>query len=209
MNGIMQKFGRFGTAVIVLAVVQTLALAWIVAGRVSILHSSNVVTLTTQPLDPRDLFRGDYVVLAYSISRLALDGLPGDKDLRQGDTIYVEIAPARETWRAVGVWRKAPKPAEGDKVIRGRIADVTKNIARVRATPFSNDMEEVPCNDCVMATVVYGIESYFVPEGKGRELETERNNHALSVDVALADDGEAAIKGVRVDGDLLYEEPLL
>lgn len=209
MNGLVKKFGRFGTAVILLAVIQTLALGWIIAGRVSILRSPDIVTLTTQPIDPRDLFRGDYVVLAYGISRLALDGLPGDKEFEQGDTIYVEITPARETWRAVGVWRAPPKPADGNKVIRGRIADVVKNIPRVRAIPFSGDMEEVPCNDCVMATVTYGIESYFVPEGEGRKLENARNSRALSVDVALAGNGEAAIKGVRVDGELLYEEPLL
>jgi len=206
MNG---NLTRFGLAVITLAVFQTLALGWIIAGRISILRSPDVVTLKTQPLDPRDLFRGDYVVLAYGISRLPLDGLPSDKDLKQGDTVYVEIAPAKDSWRAVGVWRKAPHPAGGDKVIRGRIAEISRSNARVRATPFSRDMQEVPCNDCVMASVTYGIESYFVPEGDGRKLEADRNAQSLSVDVALAGNGEAAIKGVRVDGDLLYEEPLL
>jgi uncharacterized membrane-anchored protein len=59
-----------------------------------------------------------------------------------------------------------------------------------------------------VASIAFGIESYFVPEGEGRTLEQERNARNLSVDVALASDGEAAIKGIRIDGQPVYEEPL-
>ena len=208
MNGLMKNFGRFGTAVFILAVIQTIILAWLVNGRVSILRSHDVVTLKSEPVDPRDLFRGDYVVLSYAISRLALDGLPGDKDLKQGDTVYVEISPKRDTWLAEGVWRKPPTPADGNKIIRGRVAGVTKNVPRVQPTHSGRDVEETPCPECEMVTLAYGIESYFVPEGQGRKLEEERNARALSVDVAIGRDGEAAIKGVRLNGNLLYEEPL-
>lgn len=203
------RFGRFGAAIIVLAALQTLVLVWMAGERISLLRSSDVVTLKTEPVDPRDLFRGDYVTLGYAISRLSLDGLAGDKDLAEGDTVYVEIAPASDTWRPVGAWRSYPKAAEGNKVIRGVVTGMLHGAPRVRPVPGSNDMEEEPCKSCTLATVSYGIESYFVPEGKGRELERERNDGSLSVDVALAGDGEAAIKGVRLDGELLYEEPLL
>lgn len=208
MNGLMKKLGRFGTAVLILALLQTIILVWLINGRVSILSSNDVVTLKSEPVDPRDLFRGDYVVLSYGISRLTLDGLKGDRDFRQGDTIYVEIGPRRDTWLAEGAWHSAPTPAQGNKVIRGRVTNVTKNVGRVRPTPSSRDVEETPCPDCEMLNVSYGIESYFVPEGQGRKLEEERNARALSVDVAIARDGEAAIKGIRLNGDLLYEEPL-
>lgn len=208
MNGLMKKFGRFGTAVLILALLQTIILVWLINGRVSILNSKDVVTLKSEPVDPRDLFRGDYVVLSYGISRLTLDGLKGDKDFRQGDTIYVEISPRRDTWLAEGAWHSAPMPAQGNSVIRGRVTNVAKNVGRVRPTPSSRDVEETPCADCEMLNVSYGIESYFVPEGQGRKLEEERNARALSVDVAIARDGEAAIKGIRLDGNLLYEEPL-
>ncbi len=47
--------------------------------------------------------------------------------------------------------------------------------------------------------VVYGIEAYFVPEGRGFEIET-----ADDVDVVVAVDGtgRAAIKHLIVDGDV-------
>lgn len=200
---------RFGTAIVALAVMQTLILGWMVAGRVSILRSSDTVTLKSEPVDPRDIFRGDYVTLAYGISRVSLNTTDGDKDLDLGDTVYVEIEPVGDNWRAAAIYRDYPKPAEGHKVIRGRIVDMTRGTPRMRPIPGSDQMESIPCPACVTAVVAYGIESYFVPEGQGRELEQERNASALSVDVALANDGEAAIKRLRIDGEPIYEEPLL
>lgn len=200
----IDRFGRFGAALIVLAVLQTLTLAWIVAGRIALLRSPDTVTLATEPVDPRDLFRGDYVTLAYDITRVTIGELPGDRDFSQGDAIYVELARDGEAWKAVGAWREYPEAAAENKVIRGRITHVARN-----AGPRSGPDEEAPCNGCVTATVAYGIESYFVPEGQGRDIEDARNARRLSVDVSLARDGEAAIKGLRLEGELLYEEPLL
>lgn len=200
---------RFGTAVILLAVAQTLILGWMVAGRILILRSPDTVTLASEPVDPRDIFRGDYVTLAYGISRISLDTTPADKDIDIGDTVYVEIKPVGDTWRAAAIRRAHTDPAEGNKVIRGRVVDMARGTPRMRPLPGSSEMESIPCPACVTAVVAYGIESYFVPEGKGRTLEEERNARALSVDVALASDGEAAIKGLRIDGEPVYEEPLL
>lgn len=200
----IDRFGRFGTALIVLVVLQTLVLGWLVASRIALLRSPDTVTLATEPVDPRDLFRGDYVTLTYGITRLTIGELPGDRDFSRGDAIHVELAPTGATWQAVGVWHDYPKPAGRNKVIRGRVTYVARNTG-----PLSGSDEETPCNGCVTATVVYGIESYFVPEGHGRDIEGARNARQLSVDVSLAGDGEAAIKGLRLDGELLYEEPLL
>jgi uncharacterized membrane-anchored protein len=200
---------RFGTSVIVLAAIQTLILVWMVWDRVSILHSKNVVTLISEPVDPRDIFRGDYVTLAYGISRVSLNTADGDKDFDLGNTAYVEIKPVGDTWRAVAIYHDYPKPAEGDKVIRGRIVDMARGTPRMRPIPGTSEMESIPCPACVTAVLAYGIESYFVPEGQGHALEEERNASSLSVDVALTGDGEAAIKGLRIDGEPIYEEPLL
>ncbi|MCE9651307.1 MAG: GDYXXLXY domain-containing protein [Parvibaculum sp.] len=182
------RLGRFGTAVVALAAVQTLILGWMVMDRIALLRSPDVVTLKSEPVDPRDLFRGDYVTLAYGISRLPLDGMPGETGFDIGDTIYIELAEAPDTWRAVAVYRNYPTPGLGHKVIRGRIVDMSRNP--------------------LVASIAFGIESYFVPEGEGRTLEQERNARNLSVDVALASDGEAAITGIRIEGELAYQEPL-
>lgn len=184
----INRFGRFGSAVIVLVVVQTLFLSAIIADRVMILRSPNVVTLLSEPVDPRDLFRGDYVTLGYAITTLSLTEINGDQTWADGETIYVELTPSQNNWRAVAAFHGHEVPALGNKIIRGTISyyDTTRNVARVD----------------------YGIERYYVPEGEGRVLEEERNKSALSVDVALGRDGEATIKGIRIDGKPVYEEPV-
>tara|TARA_R110000868_G_scaffold73378_2_gene212887 strand:+ start:3953 stop:4522 length:570 start_codon:yes stop_codon:yes gene_type:complete len=188
VNALLTRFGRFGLTVLVLVIIQTLILIWMVAGRVMILRSPDVVTLQSEPVDPRDLFRGDYVILSYAISSLSFTEINGDMKWQDGDTVYVELTPAQDTWRAVAAFHATVVPALGNKIIRGRIdyLDETRNVANVN----------------------YGIERYYVPEGEGRALEEERNKRALSVDVALATSGEAAVKGIRIDGEPVYVEPV-
>ncbi len=182
------RLGRFGSAVIVLVVIQTLILGWMVVDRVTILNSPDVVTLKSEPVDPRDLFRGDYVTLTYAITTLPLTAINGDMNWKTDQTIFVELAATKDDWQAIAAFHNDKVPAAGNKVIRGKIdyLDETRNIARVK----------------------YGIERYYVPEGEGRTLEDQRNKRALTVDVALANDGEAAIKGIRIDGKPVYQEPL-
>jgi uncharacterized membrane-anchored protein len=60
----------------------------------------------------------------------------------------------------------------------------------------------------VAVRVRYGIESYFVPEGQGRKLEALAREKKLATLIAVDDKGNAAIKGILVDGVLQYEEPL-
>src|SRR5262249_17994837 len=56
--------------------------------------------------------------------------------------------------------------------------------------------------------VQYGIESYFVPEGQGRRLEVLARDKRMAARVAVDSRGNAAIKGLVIDGVPQYEEPL-
>ena len=51
------------------------------------------IILKTQPVDPWDLFRGDYVILNYEISSLDLKTIAtaGTKEFKPGDTVYVSL----------------------------------------------------------------------------------------------------------------------
>ena len=55
----------------------------------------------------------------------------------------------------------------------------------------------------------YGIEDFFVPEGKGPELEKLVGQKKLDALIAIDDAGNAGIKGLMVEGQRVYEEPLL
>ena len=185
---LITRLGRFGTTIIALAIVQTLILGWMVADRIVLLRSDNIVTLKSEPVDPRDIFRGDYVILAYGISTLAPSQIKGDANWKDNEPVFVEITPSEDTWRAVAAYAHVVTPELGNKIIRGQIQ-------------YYDDQNDT-------ARIDYGIERYYVPEGEGRTLEDQRNKSALSVDVVLANDGEAAIKRLRIDGEPIYEEPL-
>jgi uncharacterized membrane-anchored protein len=64
-------------------------------------------------------------------------------------------------------------------------------------------------NEGRKASVRYGIESYFVPEGTGRELEQQVLDKKISAVLAVGKSGEVAIKALVVDGKRLVEQPLL
>lgn len=75
------------------------------------------IKLKVLPIDPRDLFRGNYVNLNYDFSRIDLDSVPNDLDsaalstLTYGDVLFVELAldSNNEFYETVGLWQDASK----------------------------------------------------------------------------------------------------
>ena len=66
----------------VLALAQTAALAAMVVDRVRLLATGREITLPIVPVDPRDLFRGEYVRLGYSVDTLPVNQLEGPEPAR-------------------------------------------------------------------------------------------------------------------------------
>ncbi|WP_375561624.1 GDYXXLXY domain-containing protein [Bernardetia sp. OM2101] len=75
------------------------------------------IKLKVLPIDPRDLFRGNYVNLGYDFSRIDLDAIPNDLDsialntLTYGDELFVELAldSNKEFYETVGLWQNPTK----------------------------------------------------------------------------------------------------
>ncbi len=153
-------------------IAQVLILVGMAAGNELILSTdTRDVTLQTVPVDPRDLLRGDFVVLRYEISELRAAGL----DVLLGEDIFVELVETGDgQWGAAAIDR-APR-SDWQRFIRGTV--VSKTDDRIE--------------------LEYGIEAYFVPEGRGFEIETARD---VDVVVALSDEGDAVIRHLIVDGD--------
>jgi uncharacterized membrane-anchored protein len=179
--------------ILVAAAIMSAALIYMIWDRMSLVTTGRVVTLKVVPVDPRDMFRGDYVILNYKISRLNLNEIAGDTDIEGRGAIYVTLAETAGLWEAVSVSRKFPDVSGGQAVIRGEVASAYRD--------RQEDRENV-------VTVIYGIESFFVPEGKGRPIENERNQDNVTVDVALGSDGRAAIKALKVFGKPVHSETL-
>lgn len=143
------------------------------------LRTGEEVSLKTVPIDPRDLFRGDYVILAYDISTLDLNNIPADyADFEIRDKIYVSLNKENGYGIPSRIYKNIPK---SEKLF---IKGIVKNIRNKRLS------------------VEYGIESYFVPEGKGREIERIREGtnagKSLETKVCIDKFGNAVIKSLSV-----------
>ena len=182
---------RFGLVLAFL--VQVGLLGWMIADRALLLRNGKEIRLAVVPVDPHDLFRGDYVTLNYDISRLTSGTLDGDDAFADQDPIYVTIEESAGGWKAAAIDHAAPV---GGLFLKGVVRDLSNSAA---CTGIAN---------CWIYTVDYNLEQFFVPEGTGRELETLRNDEKISVDVAVASDGRAALKRLLVDGEPRYSEGL-
>lgn len=133
-----------GRPFIVAAVLQLLAIVVFAGVREMMIQTGREYVLETRPVDPRDVFRGDYVTLRYEISTLSYCCY------QVGDAIYVLLDERDAVWRPDG--QEHDEPTDGPPFIRGEVTRVSAGSRQ------SIDVE-------------YGIESYFVPEGTGRDIE--------------------------------------
>lgn len=189
----------------ILAVVALLTalLGHMILDRMMLLRDGKTIELEVVPVDPRSLFRGDYVILDYAISNINVRGLEGDKGFTANDLVFVTLIFDGENWVPLAA-HKAPQPVKGDEVM---IAGRVKWLRKMDCTP-NPEAQERECRTVEDLQITYGIESFFVPEGIGRDLEDQRNAGALSVQVAIDEDGRAGIKSLLIDGRVLYEETL-
>ncbi len=132
------------------------------------------VLLKLRPVDPRDLFRGDYVVLNYDISNVSASTVHMGTAPVEGVDIYASLDVSSGLGVVTAI--ESTKPKAGI-FIQGTVQRVSHDRLTVR----------------------YGIESFFVPEGRGREFE-RITGRGLSAKVAIDNSGGAVIKGLVVDG---------
>lgn len=190
---------RSGLLIGLVAALLSAALGWMVWDRISLLKSGREIVLPVVPVDPRSLFRGDYVILGYAITQVPAPAVvagvsPNDGRRYGARPLYVTLEQdANGGWKAIATAPDHPGAVPANQVVlQGRPdrwfwTNRTTGSVRVR----------------------YGIESYFVPEGKGLELERLVRDKKIAARVAVDRKGRAAIKGLLVDGQPVYAEPLL
>jgi len=168
---------------------QLLVLAWMAGEREWILRNGQVVFLRTAPIDPRDLFRGDFVRLQYEINSVRLEGIDPAAPATAGErkrheVMYTRLQPAGEgLYEAAGTGTK--QPTEG-VFLRGRTEDQWRLGWRGAGHTF----------------VKYGIEQLFVEQGSGKAIEERRGTRdglqvPMEVEVAVGSSGTAVIRGYR------------
>ena len=161
-----------------LCLVLGLQVAWVlgtVALKETTLRSAPTVLLDTRPVDPRDMLRGDFVILSYAISQIPLSLFqpPQSNQPPAGASIYVVLEPRGKFHEATSASLTPPTIKSDQTMILGT-AEHSRLTGSVR--------------------VHYGLEQYFVAEGTGNPV------GKLTVEAAVPKSGHATIKEVFVDG---------
>ncbi|QGZ36686.1 GDYXXLXY domain-containing protein [Stappia indica] len=154
------------------------------ADRLQVHWFGEEVTLALRPVDPRDLLRGDYVILNPEI-QLVDTGIGVPAEVFGGDDVWVVVAPDGEgISRAVAVL-SAP-PTDGRIALKGRVS----------STPSASD---------TVLRIDYGLDAFFVPEGQGLEIERLPRDRVRLV-VAVSADGRSAPLRLVADGEVLLKD---
>ncbi len=141
--------------------------------------SGTEITLRTVPVDPRSMFRGDYVTLGYE----AAAGIKysevsaGEDDVVQ--PVFLVLEKKGDIYERVAVSKKQPALKEGQVCLRGNVS-MWINQGSIQSVAVS----------------IPDLAQYFVEEGIGRELESARNAHRLLVKAVVSPSCMAVLKGV-------------
>jgi uncharacterized membrane-anchored protein len=164
---------------LVTVIAQLAILLGMIALRAAPLVTGQTVLVRVQPVDPRDLFRGDYVILSYDFSRIpakGIEGLPESEWGRvkkfEGRPVYVTLVPDSIPGHHRAEMFSLVEPAQGP-FLKGQIGRY--------------------------GSLTFGIESYFVEEGTGRVYENAIRDRKLSAELAVSPSGQAALRGLRIE----------
>ncbi len=184
--------------IITIALIHTFILGWMVWDRVSLLRNGQEIRLSVEPVDPRDLLRGDYIILRFGISQIDTRQVDMDRDFHRGELIFVGLKKLKDgTWKAISINHQKPQVKSDIVFIKGKVKYVSKS---KRLTTGLNKKHS-------SVSIKYGMEKYFIPQGDGPKLEALRNEKVLNILAAVSDSGEAGIKALLVRGKQVYEEP--
>ena len=166
-----------------IALLMSLFLAGMVVTHASARAGGTEVRLSMEPVDPRDLLLGHYVIIQTPVHRLSLDGLGGDTghSWQRGDSIWVVLTESEGVFNPVSVHRRQPEGLS----IQGRV---------FFSSPGWTDEGPV-------LTVRYNLERYFASPEDALALEELRNESRLRLIVSVGSDGSAIIRGLEIDGE--------
>ncbi len=151
--------------------------------RLDVQHSGSAVSLAVVPVDPRDLLRGDYVVINLAIGTISRT-VPGADKVQSGDSIFVGLK-SEGTGAAVPVLIAKERADAGDLAIAGTVRSVLGDEIRVD----------------------YGIDAFFLPEGEGLEIERMDTSRIL-LEISLTEDGRSLPVNLLVDGKAIRSDAI-
>jgi uncharacterized membrane-anchored protein len=145
------------------------------------------VTLIATPVDPYDMFRGEYAQISYR----QISNLKTINEFKYDQRVYVSLKNNGTAWIVDSVDDSMPK-ASADKVTLAGTAESSYH-----------DYDKNGNADLYATTVSYGIERVYTPEGKSAQL--QNRNVDVKVDIAVDASGKACIRRVFANDQKVYD----
>lgn len=159
---------------IILAIFWLLILGGFIAYKEFTLRTGTEVLLKTEPVDPRDLFRGNYVTLRYKISTIDLSKFSNLPTFTPNSVVYAYLSKDENNYgNIVNISTQVP---DKGLFIKGKIESVNSTSIRV----------------------TYGIESYFISEKQGHKISSFRSGD-VDAKVIIDNFGHAILKTVLLN----------
>ncbi len=165
-----------------LALIQLALIAVPLADRLQVQMTGQEVVLNLIPVDPRDLLRGDYVILNLEIGRVPAQLLKGGVGLEPGDTVYAGLEVT---------------DSGAARVVRVTLTREEAGPLAIAGTYRSMSGGEL--------NIDYHIDAFYLPEGEGKEIERLPAKR-IQVVVAVHPDGRALPLRLLVDGKVFKSD---
>lgn len=164
---------------VLIAAAMTAFLAGMVGDHAARRASGTEVILDLEPVDPRDLLAGYYVIVSTPLHLLTPAELAGDRAFSRGDDIYVLIEAGSDgAWQAVSLHRQRP---EAGVFVHGKVQYASGEMIRAD----------------------YNLERFYADEATAQALELRRRTSvdSMRLIVSVGSDGRAIIRGLEIDGE--------
>lgn len=160
-------------ALLIILTIWAVILFGLIISKEITIQTGKKLMLQAQPVDPRDVFRGDYVVLTYKdlsvIKQADLEHKYVESSLEKWNNLYVLLDTKDKYPRPIGVYRtiaSLKNKSQKGLFLRGYLTELSNKELKID----------------------YGIEHFFLPEGEG--LKIERTTKAdIAIEVMVDDKG--------------------
>lgn len=185
-----------------LVLFQIIILTFMVLNSYTIILWGEKINLKIQPVDPHSLFQGDYVRLNYPFNTIDLNITDHDLNLdeaRNQEPVYLVLEKEKNDsyWSLAFVTQN--KASLQDKIyLKGKIEYISiypmptrkpepaENTETIDAKPIeTKPIAAEPFETKRMLHVSLGIETFFVPEGKGLDIENKIREGVMYAQVAV------------------------
>lgn len=194
---IRKIFRQKGVQFAAILVLQIVLLAGMVLNSYLVILQGEKMTLQVEPVDPRSLFQGDYVILSYSFNNLDLSEISHDlvpEKVQNQQAVYLAFSQKNDTWAPDFVTQDATK-MKGRTYIKGKILYLSRKPPEPGESPDPAGYDSLPLT---MLHANWGIEQYYVPEGQGKAIEQQIQDGIVYAQVSVYQ-GKARVTGLLTE----------